>query len=250
MARLHIGEIPLDNLSLEQIVHTVEEFINKHTPHQIITLNSLMYNYSFDDELFKKTVLNAHVVIPDSVGIALAGWAVTGVKPDRIPGIELMLRLCKFAESKHYKIYLLGAKLPVVKMVYRNLKNTFPELTVCGYSHGYFSQSEEKNIINEISNSGADILFVALNIPEQEKWIYGNLSNLNIPVVMGIGGSFDVISGKLKRAPVWMQSIGLEWLFRFIQQPRRLSRIMDLSRFVYYILKLKCSAWGYPTLKS
>lgn len=237
--RLHIGEIPLDNLPLEQIIHTVEEFINKHTPHHIVTLNSLMYNCSVNDEILKKAILQAHLVIPDSIGIVLASWAVTGVKPERIPGIKLMLRLCKFAESKHYKVYLLGAKSPVVKMVYRNLKNTFQGLTICGYNHGYFSQSEEKNIINEISNSGADMLFVALNIPEQEKWIYCNLSHLSIPVIMGIGGSFDVISGKLKRAPVWMQSMGLEWLFRFIQQPRRLLRIMDLSRFVYHILKLK-----------
>lgn len=242
MARQYIGEIPLDVLPQEQVLSAIEEFVDVHTPHQVITLNSIMYNHSLGDSVLKNALLEAHLLIPDSIGIVLAARYLSGMRLERIPGIELMLEICRLAERKLYRVYFLGAQPEVSGLVCVKIREMFPGLVICGCHHGYFSKNEEENVINGIRACVPDILFVALSVPAQEKWIFANLNRLAVPVVMGVGGSFDVISGKLKRAPLLVRKAGLEWLFRFIQQPWRFSRILDLPRFVFNVLKLRNSS--------
>ena len=239
MPRLFIGDIPLDDLPLEGVLRAIDRFIEERTPHHVITLNSLMYLYSRDNPVLRQSLALAHLLIPDSIGITLASKFINGVRPHRLPGIDLMLELCGYAAEKNRGIYLLGSRPEVAGRTASCLKDSHPGLRINGCHHGYFSREEEDAVIESVNSSNADILFVALNVPEQEIWIHRNIKRLGVPVVMGVGGSFDVISGGIKRAPALVRRLGTEWLYRLLLQPWRLPRIMDLPRFVISILKLK-----------
>jgi len=253
MHRLQIGLLPVDvpdkNRVLSEtkceVLNTIESFIYKNCPHQVVTLNSLMYNNSVYDIELRKVISSAQLVLPDSAGIVLATYLLTGHKTKRIAGIDLMLDLCHLAEIKKYKIFLLGTRENILTSAVSNLKKKFPGLDVCGYHHGYFSKVNEQSMLQQIKDCNPEILFVGLQVPEQEKWICRHLKELRVPVVMGVGGSFDVIAGRLRRAPELLQTIGLEWLFRFGQQPRRIAGFGHMVMFVFYILQKKNEKeWG------
>jgi N-acetylglucosaminyldiphosphoundecaprenol N-acetyl-beta-D-mannosaminyltransferase len=162
----------------------------------------------------------------ESVGIELACRLKREPKTLRIPGIDLMIQICQKAEEKNWSVYLLGGKEGVAEKSKLVLQKQFPNLKIIGFYHGYFSQEEENQILNEIKN--AQIIFVGMSMPLQEKWIRKYLSGMKGLCAMGVGGSFDVISGNVTRAPKWMQRTGLEWLYRLILEPWRWKRIMRL----------------------
>ena len=222
-----------------EVLNSIESFIYDKSPHQVVTLNSLMYNNSVYDSELRKVISEAQLVLPDSAGIVFAVYLLTGHRTKRIAGIDLMLELCHLAEMKKYKIFLLGARENMLSSAVSNLKQKFPGLDISGYHHGYFSMENEQTILEQIKDCKPEILFVGLHVPEQEKWICSHLKELKVPVVMGVGGSFDVIAGRLKRAPELLQRIGFEWLFRFLQQPWRIARFGHLVMFVFYILTIK-----------
>jgi N-acetylglucosaminyldiphosphoundecaprenol N-acetyl-beta-D-mannosaminyltransferase len=134
---------------------------------------------------------------------------------------------------------MLGAKQEIIESAVDKLKAAFPGVNIAGYRNGYFSREEENEVIELIRNSKSNILLAGLNSPFQEKWLYNNLNRFNVQIVMGVGGSFDVISGKLRRAPHIMQNLGIEWLYRLAQEPWRINRMRDLPKFVINILKIK-----------
>ena len=239
ISRIYLNDIPVDIINENEVIPIIDKFIKEEKPHHIITLNSIIYNTAIYDPELKKIVTDCSLSVADSIGIVIASKFITGIKPVRIPGIDLMLKLCKWAEIKGYSVYLLGSHIEVVTQTVDKLKKSFPNLKISGFNHGYFSVREEDIVLNSIIESDSDILFVALSVPKQEKWINRNLSRLNVPVVIGVGGSFDVISGKLKRAPKLLRYIGIEWLFRFIQEPWRWKYLKELVKFVLNIIKLK-----------
>ncbi|MBU0951719.1 MAG: WecB/TagA/CpsF family glycosyltransferase [Elusimicrobia bacterium] len=239
--RIYIGKIPVDLLSWESILSRIDSFIQNKKPTQIVTFNSLMYNFSCRDQELENSIVNAGLVLPDSIGIAALIYLLSGKqyqKPRRKPGIDLMLKICEMAALHSWKIFLLGSKPEIVKITVEKLKTRFPGINIAGFHDGFFKPQQEVNIFNEIRQSNAAIVFVGLDVPRQEKWIFENLRNINIPIIMGVGGSFDVISGKLKRAPGWMQALGLEWFYRFAQEPWRITRIKDLPVFALKALNL------------
>jgi len=240
--RILLGEIPLNIISLEETLQYIEDIITEDKKYnQIVTLNSLMYNFTFKDIELKECIKNASLVIPDSIGICIACFILSGYKLKRIPGIDLMLYLCEKAEKNKWKIFLLGTKPEVIPETALNLKKFFPNLNIAGFHHGFFDKKEEEEIVKEIENTKPNILFVGLDISRQEKWIYRNLKKLQVNIAMGVGGSFDVISGKLNRAPILFRKAGLEWFYRFLQEPSRIRRIKDLPVFIWriFLLKLK-----------
>jgi len=248
MGRIKILEARVNRLEFSDVVGTIERFIEENNPHMVITANSLMVNYMEKDCELKEAFENAHLVVPDSVGIVWASRFLGYGRIERIPGIDLMWKLCEIAAKKGYRIYLLGSREAVVKGAAERLLDRFPSVTIAGTHHGYFSPGEEKNLIANIKRSSPHILFVGLSIPYQEKWISRHMSELNVPVCIGVGGSFDVISGRLKRAPVWMRRAGMEWFYRFLLEPYRLVRIMNLPVFVYKVVrqKMKSKTGGMP----
>ena len=223
MSRIKLGPACLDVLDRAAVVPEIEKLINLRKPSQVITLNALMYNCASEDAALAAAINSASLVIPDSAGIS---WAVKFLQKravTRCPGIDLIRELCGAAVKQGYVLFLLGSAPGVAEEAANRLKHDFPGLKISGTRHGYFMKSEAESVIAAVKRARPDILLVGFSVPRQEKWIASNLEKLGVPVVMGVGGSFDVISGLLRRAPAWMQKCGLEWLFRTAQQPWRIS---------------------------
>lgn len=239
MTRTALGPLVLDILDKNFICSRIEKIILNRVPSQIVTLNSLMFNFAYEDPVLCQSICNAAVVIPDSIGIVWATKFLTGQSTRRYAGIDLFDNLCSMSQKSSYSIFFLGSKPGIAEDTAYKIRQEYPDLKIAGTHHGYFSEQENDSIIERVRSSNPDILFVGLDVPRQEKWISSNLAKLNVPVVMGVGGSFDVISGHLMRAPKWLQKVELEWFFRFIQQPWRIIRIKDLPLFVINIIKIK-----------
>jgi N-acetylglucosaminyldiphosphoundecaprenol N-acetyl-beta-D-mannosaminyltransferase len=239
MTRIPIGPAALDLVETGSFIQKIKELIDKKIPSQIVTLNSLMFNSAYRNPHLAEIIRNACLVIPDSIGIKWAASMLSGKKISRIPGIDLIDHFCRLSEDFGYKIYFFGSAQKTVENAAKKLSAKYPKIHIAGIHHGYFNPDTESSIISRIRESRADILLVGLNVPKQEIWISQNLKKLNIPIVMGVGGSFDVISGSLRRAPGWLRSMGLEWFFRFVQQPWRIIRIKGLPVFIMNIIKIK-----------
>lgn len=240
--RLTIGPLPLDALSLDGFLSVARDRIDRRVPSQIVTLNALMFNMALRDASLAGVLGKAAFVVPDSAGISWAAHFLCGNSVNRLPGIDLIHHFCELAAREGKRVFLLGAAPGVAEAAAERLSKLYPGLIISGTQHGYISKDEEASAIKRVAQAAPDILFVALAIPRQETWIADNLKALGVPLVMGVGGSFDVISGRLKRAPAWLSKTGFEWLYRTLQQPWRIRRILDLPVFVLNIFKIKFNA--------
>lgn len=223
--------------SEEEFRKKVIEFINSKKCNVIYTPNAEMIATASKNLEFKNILKNSDINLPDGFGISLLAKK-KGFFIKRFPGIEAMLEILELSEKLGKSVYFLGARKEVVKNMVENLKIKFPNLKIVGFRDGYFGQEEERKIVDEINDSGADILFVALGFPKQEFWIdkYKNL--LKVKIAMGVGGSFDVFSGKKKRAPEIIRRLNLEWLYRILQDPKRIfERLPNLFRFLIIYLR-------------
>jgi N-acetylglucosaminyldiphosphoundecaprenol N-acetyl-beta-D-mannosaminyltransferase len=225
----------VDRLNLSEALERIAGFAAGETPHQVVTVNPLMLLAAQSDPILQRIIDRADLVVPESSGVAFAS-RLKGLPVERhLPGIDLFMALCEAAAQRGEPIYLLGAKPGVAEAAAQALRDRFPTLTVAGTQHGYFSTEESEAVVASVRAAHPVYLFVALAVPHQERWIAEHLQALNVPVVMGVGGSFDVLSGRLKRAPRWMQRLGIEWLFRLIQEPWRWRRMKDLPVFVWRV---------------
>lgn len=231
--------IKINEENRDEVLSKIDEFIKMKTPHYIVTLNTFGFTLSQDDEEFKNIVNFVDMVIPDGTGIILAAKILQNVNLRKITGIDLIEDLFKISKYKGYTFYLLGAKKGIINKCVENLRKRYPYLKIVGARNGYFEEEEEKNIIKEIKEKKPDILLVGMGMPKQEKWIYKYRKELNVPVSIGVGGSFDVLSGEIKRAPVFMQKIGAEWLYRTMKEPWRIKRLVSIPEFIFLIIKGK-----------
>lgn len=236
--RLKILSTRIDNISLSDALTLVSSYLTDNNQHQIITANTLMIFEAQKNERLKNIFDTASLVIPESAGIR---WAAKSLKipiSEKIPGIDFMISMLNYAQQKKHPVFFLGAKEEVIKKAVDETKKKFPELIIAGFHNGYFSGNEQ-DVISRIRSSNAEILFAGLNTPFQEIWLNKNLGKLGVKIAMGVGGSFDVLSGNLRRAPGWIIAMDMEWVFRVVQQPWRISRIIKLFSFVSKILKEK-----------
>jgi len=240
--RVDVLGIPVDTYTPEQILNISKMYIKEKKPSYIVALNAEKIMTALKDKELKKIITNADLIIPDGIGVCWAAKLLHNINIDRIAGIDLMENLLKEANKEKYKIFLFGAKQKVNELVIKNTKQKHSKIKICGNFHGYPNKTEEKKIINLIEKSKPDILFVALGAPKQEKWIHGNFKILKVPLSIGVGGSFDVLAGRVKRAPKKYQELGLEWLYRFFQMPIcRLSRTLLKIEFGVKVLFHKIS---------
>ena len=210
-------------LSMDETIAYAEEIIASGKPTQHATINAAKINRMRKDARLRSIINNSPLISADGQGILLAGKFLGVPLHERVTGCDLFQRLAAVSEEKKYRIFLLGASRETVKKVHDNLLERHPALQIVGYHTGYFSKKEAE-VIHAIANSHADILFVAFGTPRQEYWIHDHLNKLNVPFVMGVGGSFEIVAGNIKRAPLWFQNHGLEWFYRFLQEPRRLRK--------------------------
>lgn len=190
---------------------------------------------------FRSIVEQAYVV-PDGIGIVYAAKWTNQPIYERVTGVELLEALMAEADRRRWNVYLLGAHPEVISLAAEKLAERYPNACVVGYRDGYFRQDEEEQIVQEIAEKKPHLLFVALGAPRQEEWMAKYRDQLNASLMMGVGGSFDVISGKVKRAPAVWQKLHLEWFYRLVSQPSRWKRQLAIPRFVLTVLKEKWSS--------
>lgn len=235
--RVNILGAWIDALRMEEVVDQITGFIKSGRPHQIITLNpEILYLAQQKPEILD-LINHASLVTADGTGIVWASQKAGKPAPERVTGIDLMMRLVSLSAQQGWRIFLLGGQPGVVQEAACNLQKQYPELVMAGTHHGYFGEAAENEVVEMIRISRPHLLFVGMGAPGQDWFIARNLELMQAPVALGVGGSFDVIAGRVARAPVWMRRMRLEWLGRLIQEPRRIKRIMILPKFVWLITR-------------
>ncbi|MDI3518443.1 MULTISPECIES: WecB/TagA/CpsF family glycosyltransferase [Caldanaerobacter] len=236
MDKLYIFGVPIHRVTMNEAVEILKGYLKEDRIHIVATPNAEIIMMAQKDEEYKKILNETNLNVPDGSGVVFASKVFNKPLKERVAGFDLMMEFVKWASHKDVSIYLLGAKPEVVEKAQSNLKNLYPSLKIVGFHHGYFNEKEEENIIEDINKRAAQVLFVALGAPKQEKWIYKNKEKLKVKIAMGVGGSFDVIAGKAKRAPEIYRKLGLEWLYRLIQEPWRYKRMSALPKFAFKVL--------------
>ena len=230
----NIFGINVSILNYMRLRECVEKDINLNKKSTIIAINPEKILKSRNDNELKELLNNATYKIPDGIGVVYASKKMGGKIKSRITGIDSMDMLCQLSNDKGYKIFMYGAAPVVVKNAQKALIEKYPQINIVGIIDGYEKNNDK--IINKINESGANILFVALGSPKQEFWINENKDKLNVNIFQGVGGSFDVFSGGIKRAPKLMQKLGLEWLYRLIKEPSRIGRQKKLFKFMLLLI--------------
>lgn len=239
LEKVEILGVNVNSLTMAEAVETVKNFIEKGERRLIATANAeMIMRATYDVEL--KTILNAaDLVVPDGAGTVWAAGYLGHPMPERVAGYDLSQELMRLAPSKKYKLYFFGSAPGVADLAKAKAEKWYPGIDIVGTRNGFFSAEDEQSIIADIKAKKPDILLVALGVPKQEKWLYAHLDELNVPVSIGVGGSFDVMAGVMKRAPLWMQKAKLEWLYRGLKQPSRIGRLMALPKFVFKVMGSK-----------
>ena len=239
--RVPILNTYIDALSMEETISEVEKIIARGVPTQHVVINANKVNLMNEDPELKRIVNECPLINADGISILWAAKVLGLPIKERVTGIDLFLNLVKVASEKGYKIYLFGAKEEVVRKVKKVFEEEYPTLQIVGYRNGYFTEEDEPEIVKNMAESGADMMFVAFSSPKKEYWINKYIDQLNIPFVMGVGGSFDVVAGVTERAPKWVQIRGFEWLYRLVQEPRRMWRryVIGNAQFIGYTVKAK-----------
>lgn len=177
------------------------------------------------------------IIIPDGVGVLIASKIIRDPIKEKIAGIEVMQDILDYSSRNNKSVYLLGATQETIEALKQKLNSLYKGISICGIRNGYFNEIEEADIIKDIIEKKPFALFVAMGCPRQEEFIIHIMDKIECKVMMGVGGSFDVISGRTKRAPKWMINIGLEWLYRIVKEPWRIKRLTVIPLFILKVLK-------------
>ncbi len=230
--KVEIVGVNIDNVTMEDCKGLLKDFLMGDRLSIIATPNSeMLYNAVKDREL-EQLLNSSQLVIPDGIGVVIASRFYKAPLKERVAGIDLMAKIAELAYEQEKSIFMLGASQEVIELAADKLRERYPGLKIAGIRNGYFGTEDETEIISEVNAAGADILFVGLGSPKQEQFMHRHRESLNAKVAIGVGGSFDVIAGKLTRAPEIMQKLGLEWLHRLFKQPSRIGRMMKLPKFI------------------
>jgi N-acetylglucosaminyldiphosphoundecaprenol N-acetyl-beta-D-mannosaminyltransferase len=214
----------IDRLDMTATLAAVESIIASREFTQHMAINAAKLVTMHDDPKLTRIIDECGLVNADGQAVVWASRMLGDPLPERVAGIDLMHELLALAERKRYRVYFLGARAEVLKTAVARIRERHPALEIVGTRDGYFSAEEELEVCAEIAHSRADILFVAMSSPRKEYFLGEHGPNLGAPFVMGVGGSIDVVAGVTRRAPLAMQRLGLEWLYRMLQEPRRMFR--------------------------
>jgi N-acetylglucosaminyldiphosphoundecaprenol N-acetyl-beta-D-mannosaminyltransferase len=221
---------------LPEAIDCVAQFVAQGTPHQIATVNPEFVMMAQDNLGFRDVLNTAALCVPDGIGLIWASRFLGDPLRERVAGVELTEQIAARAARAGWRVFLLGAALGVAGKTAAILQDRYPGLVIAGTYSGSPAMQENDAIVELVRQGQADVLFVAFGAPAQDLWIARNLEQLNVKVALGVGGSFDFISGVAQRAPRWVQRLGLEWLHRLVRQPWRIKRQLALPRFVFLIL--------------
>jgi len=240
--KIHILNTIIHNLTMKETLSLVEETIASKDQIHHVVVNAGKIVQMQKDLALRESVNNSDIINADGQAVVWASKFLGHPLKERVAGIDLMENLVALAHENGHKIFLFGAEETIVKKVAKIYKDQYNNGIVAGYRNGFFKDDEEAGIAQEIADSGAQMLFVAITSPIKEHFLYRHKEILkNVNWVMGVGGSFDVVAGKTKRAPQWMQKIGLEWFYRFLQEPSRMWKryLIGNSKFIQLVLREK-----------
>lgn len=232
--RIELMGCQIDNLSLEETLQRVEGFIATGQPHQHVVVNVDKLVKAREDEQLRRIINDCALINADGMPVVWASRILGKPLKERVAGVDLFEALMKRSAEKGWRVYLLGAREEVVLRVKEIFESLYPGLKIAGHRNGYWKPHEESEVVEDIVLARADILFVAISSPKKEQFLGEYQERMRVPFAMGVGGSFDVAAGRLKRAPRWMQRWGFEWFYRFLQEPRRMFRryfIEDMAFF-------------------
>jgi len=230
-----------DVTAQETLAHIVR-FIAEGRSRQLVTVNPEFVMEARRNEAFRRVLNNADLVLADGVGILWAARILGRPLRERVAGSDMVPQIAAQAAERGHRLYLLGAAPGVAEAAARRLERVSPGLTVAGTWAGSPAESEAADIIRRVQQARPHVLLVAYGAPQQDLWIARHLRELNVPVVMGVGGAFDFIAGVTQRAPRWMQDRGLEWLHRLGHQPWRWRRMLALPQFALLVLASRMHA--------
>ncbi|TWJ19063.1 WecB/TagA/CpsF family glycosyltransferase [Geobacter argillaceus] len=241
--RLNILNVWVDPVDMAGALERIERFVEEgDRPHSVFAVNPEK-NFSVPrDPRLHQTFKQADLLIPDGIGVVMAARILHRARLSRVPGVELMDRICRLSAGKGYRVFIYGAKEEVSSKAAAILQQRYPSLKIVGRANGFVTPDEIPSLIERINASGAQILFLALGSPRQENWFVENAARLStVRVCQGIGGTLDTIAGTVKRAPERWCRLNLEWLYRLISEPKRIGRQKVLPIFAYRVFRRKLS---------
>ncbi|KMN36744.1 acetylglucosaminyldiphospho-UDP acetyl-beta-D-mannosaminyltransferase [Lysinibacillus sp. LK3] len=235
--------VPFLHISQQGFVDLLVNRIEQQEKTFVVTANPEVVMQANENPNVMNYLKQATYICADGIGVVKAAQILGDSLPERVTGYDTMVRLLEVGQQKHFKIYLLGAQKETIEKTVANIHKNYPNVDVVGYHDGYFDWNNN-DFAKEIATLQPDLVFVALGVPRQEKWITENLDKFSKGVFIGVGGSFDVIAGTVKRAPVIWQKLNLEWLYRLLRQPSRFGRMLVLPRFALKVFALKFKGQG------
>lgn len=229
----------VDNLDMGETVEVIAGFVASGTAHQHVVINADKVVKAAHDPALARIIAACDLVNADGMPVVWAARLLGQPLKGRVTGIDLFVRLLGEAERRGWSVYFLGAREAVLQEVLRRARQKHPQLDIAGAKNGYWTQDEEGAVVADIARARPRLLFVAISSPRKEEFLARHLATMGVPFCMGVGGSFDVFAGLVRRAPVWMQRTGFEWFYRFLQEPRRMFRryFIDDMEFFWLLAK-------------
>ena len=235
--KLKILGVEIDNVTIDEAGEITKNLIENSNKscEMIVAPNVEFIMTAQKDKEFFDILKSAKLATPDSVGVEIAGKIQKKLIKQRIPGQAYFRKVLEIGEKEGWTFYLLGGKGDTAERAIENVKKLYPKIKIIGFHEGFFEKDSEQYVINEINSLQPNVLFVAMGAPRQEKWIYNHKKELKVDVAAGQGGTFDYEAGNIRRAPKWIQKIGMEWFWRLILQP---SRIVRMAVLPVYLIKI------------
>ncbi|WP_255989301.1 WecB/TagA/CpsF family glycosyltransferase [Chitinolyticbacter albus] len=234
--RLTVLGCEVDNLSMAETLDRIGELIASGLPNQHVVINADKVVKAHADPELKQIINNCALINADGMPVVWASKLLGTPLKERVAGVDLFENLMRASAERGWRVYFLGAKEDVVKGVVDKFTTAYPALQVAGYRNGYWKADEEQGVVDAITASKTDLLFVAISSPKKEQFLGRYQVQMKVPFAMGVGGTFDVMVGKTTRAPVWMQKTGFEWFYRFLQEPRRMFRRYFVEDMYFFVL--------------
>lgn len=239
--RIKLFGLPIDALTMQETLNHIEASIDNGTQIHHVVVNAAKIVNAQQDQQLRESIINCDLINPDGQAVVWASKFLGQPLTERVAGIDLMQNLVELAAKKKYRIFFLGAKETVVRKLVDKYADQFGKEIIAGYRNGYFSKNEEIEVAKQIAEAKPHILFVAITSPKKEIFLNTYKTEIQAPFIMGVGGSFDVVSGLVKRAPKWMQNSGLEWFYRVLQEPKRMWKryLITNTKFILMVISAK-----------
>jgi N-acetylglucosaminyldiphosphoundecaprenol N-acetyl-beta-D-mannosaminyltransferase len=231
--RVAIGDVAFDNLSMQDALVRLEAVLAGTQAVQVSFVNPACVNIAAHDRAYRRALARASLVLPDGIGIKVGADILGSPLKQNVNGTDLFPRLCALMERRQSRLYLLGGQPGVPEAVAEQIRSRWPEVQIVGQAHGFFSVAEEGRVVADVKASGANVVLVARGVPSQDVFIDRYLPQFGAQMVMGVGGLFDFVAGRINRAPQWMRDSGLEWVYRLMQEPGRMWRRYLLGNFSF-----------------